>query len=844
MTTIQKLLTAREWEQCLQYHYLRADGPNGNTPLYTLDATPSELGLAAGLEDLSGDDVLDAFMSVFSREAIRKVLGDEVSESAGFFAYRHFHFLVLTCVVSATTTNAGTTADFRKRLGVLLNDGGGQEQGVSGINSLWHALAVWVDREIAKGKPYRRISLPDPGNMTRIGYAVRLAYPSRSDRSQLKSVLKCFPDRALENRYALLQQLFIEKSKLPSRMQDDLKQMERLYRQNHPLERHSLWRLIESILTELSQDEPGRASLLWRISLTFSGWDGDEIEVSLARGNHRIQLDDGYWFGGFGELLSYSNAPSKVRKLLASGVLILHEVPGGLWIQDDRKTAKECRAVILTRLDEIVTKMPVWQAISEDWKISEPMPCATAVELTGGAGVAEKETPEPAIRLEGGLSLGRQKWLNRPDFLPFINLNECRVVSTSPELALAYEDDIARLKNVSLQDGRWHIDAESTDSSPVSTTFQLIRNAPLATRWAERSGRHEASIEVCCDQGRPLADSTCPFAAGQFPNRLADLLEAIYSRAGAPRPEGEMIPLIKRGIPEAINPWDVLRSLEEAGWLVQDINQQWKGRFWRVSPPSIILRGKETAIAEGALGCTELELLKAESSKVSVEIVINAERPWAVPVIGLVGPNIRELAEKLRWEIHPANVPVLQPAPACWPKEKRTMQGRKLSGVWDPELKRFTSGHSGDVFGWGLRRFVRDDDRDVYVIESHGKRFFSSQRVVAFLEYARRTQNHQFEWNEVDSLIGLSGSHLPLPIAQWLRRASFVQTGPGQLGKKNCYFYGVDAGKVRTLVDIFGNAINAPGIHGKSCVFTAISKQRRRCERASFYNRGGVGFYG
>ncbi|WP_445006112.1 hypothetical protein [Halomonas mongoliensis] len=782
MTTIQKLLTAREWEQCLQYHYLRADGPNGNTPLDTLDATPSELGLAAGLEDLSDDDVLDAFMSVFSREAIRKVLGDEVSELAGFFAYRHFHFLVLTCVVSATTTNAGTTADFRKRLGVLLDDGGGQEQGVYGVNSLWHALAVWVDREIAKGKPYRRISLPDPGNMTRIGYAVRLAYPSRSDRSQLKSVLKCFPERALENRYALLQQLFIEKSKLPSRMQDDLKQMERLYRQNHPLEQHSLWRLIENVLTELSQDEPGRASLLWRISLTFGGWDGDEIEVSLARGNHRTQLDDGYWFGGFGELLSYSNAPSKVRKLLASGVLILHEVPGGLWIQDDRKTAKECRAVILTRLDDIVTKMPVWQAISEGWKMSEPMPCATAVELTGGAGVAEKETPEPAIRLEGGLSLGRKKWLNRPGFLPFINLNECRVVSTSPELALAYEDDIARLKNVSIQDGRWHIDAESTDSSPVSTTFQLIRNAPLATRWSERSGRHEASIEVCCDQGRPLTYSTCPFAAGQFPNRLADLLEAIYSRAGAPRPEGEMIPLIKRGIPEAINPWDVLRSLEEAGWLVQDINQQWKGRFWRVSPPNIVLTGKETAIAEGALGCAELELLNAEAGKASVEIVINAEGPWAVPVIGLVGSRIPELAEQLNWKIYQAKTPILQPAPACWPQEARTTTGRQFAGNWDPDLNSFALNRSSDASDWRLCRFVRNDDRDVYSIEANDKRFYSSQRVVALLEFGRRSRNAQFKWEESGVLAGRSGSHLPLPVAQWLRRTSFIQTGPEQRG--------------------------------------------------------------
>lgn len=846
MTTTQKLLTASEWEHCLQYHYLRADGPNGNTPLESLDATPTELGVAAGLEDLSDEEVLDAFMSVFSRAEVKKVLGDEVSESAGYLAFRRFHFLVLACVVSATTTNAGDSDNFRERLGVLLDDGGGQEQNVQGVNALWRALANWVESEIAKGKAYRRISLPNPGNMTRIGYAVRLAYPSRHDRSVLKKILKRFPVRALENRHALLQQLFIEKSALPSRMQDELKQMEVLYRDNYSIEQHSLWRLIESVLTELSQDEPGRASLLWRISVTFGGWNGDEVEVSLARGGHRSQLEDAYWFGGFGELLTFSDAPSKVRKLLASGALILHEVPGGLWIQDDRKTAEEYRAIILTRLDDIIATMPVWQAIGEGWKISEPMPFATAFALTGGVGVAEKENPEPVIQLEGGLSLGRRKWLNRPDFLPFIKLNDCRLVSTSPELALAYENDIAWLKNVSLQDGRWHIDAQTADLSPVSTTFQLVRNAPLAARWAERSGRHEASIEVYVDQERLLTDSTCPFTAGQFPNRLADLLEAIYSRAGAPRPEGEMIPLIKRGIPGSINPWDVLRSLEEAGWLVQDINQQWKGRFWRVSPPNIVLTGNETAIAEGALGCAELELLKAEASKASVEVLINAERPWAVPVIGLSGPRIPELAEQLNWQMYQATMPVLQPAPACWPKPKegRTTQGRSCAGTWDPELNSFALNRSNDLNGTRLSRFVRDDDRDVYCIEANDKRFYSSQRVVALLEYARRSRNAQFEWEEPELLSGRSGSYLPLPVAQWLRRESFIQTGPEQRSNTAHYVYGVDAEQIRTLVEVFGGAIKASGVQGETCVFSALSKQRRRRERTSFYKQGGAGFYG
>ena len=142
-------LTEKEWERCLQDHYLRSDGPAGDTPLNSIDATPSELRLASGLDDLSDDEIISAFMSIFSREKVSKVLGD--GAVGGFHAYRHFHYLVLTCVVCATTTDAGDTGNFRERLGVLLDDGGGPEQGVQGTNSLWRALARWIEVERQKG---------------------------------------------------------------------------------------------------------------------------------------------------------------------------------------------------------------------------------------------------------------------------------------------------------------------------------------------------------------------------------------------------------------------------------------------------------------------------------------------------------------------------------------------------------------------------------------------------------------------------------------------------------------------------------------------------------------------
>ncbi|PFG54304.1 hypothetical protein ATG98_3525 [Marinobacter sp. LV10R520-4] len=845
MTSKRPILSAKVWEECLQHHYLRTDGPMGNTPLDSLDATPSELRSAVGLEDLSDEGILQEFMAIFSRETVKKILGSEVSERAGLFAFRHFHFLVLTCVVCATTTDAGDSGNFRERLGVLLDDGRGQTQQVHGINSLWRSLAKWVDSEIKKGEPLRQIILPNPGAMTQIGHAVRLAHPSRNDRTQLKSVLKRASERALENRYVLLQFLRGESAWLPQRMQSDLHELETLYQRNGSFDQHSFWRLIENVLAELSQVEPARASLLWCLSLVFSGWNGDEIDTSLARGSHRSQLDFSYWSGSFEELLSYLKVPLQVRDLLKSGVVILHEVPGGRWVQDDRKVPADCKAIVLSRRDEIIADSRFALVAGKGWKVSEPMTLAEALELTGGEGVAHKEPAQPSVQLEGGVSLGRGKWLNRDGLLPYLRLNDCRQLTIIPEIALKYEAGIAVMQGSLLTDGRRRINALSRESSTFTTSFQLIRNTPLATRWATRSERHEPPKEVLFEDGPFLSNGRRPFNAGSYPNRFSDILEAIYSRAGSPRPEGEIVQLLKRVIPGALSPWDILRSLEEAGWVEQDLNRQWRGRFWRVKPPSIVYTGDDIALVEGALGSAELDLLTVEATKVSVELLINAEKPWAAPVIGLTGDRIPEVAKNLGYRIYQAKTPKLRPAPACWPTEKRTERGRECVGFWHSTLRKFVPGGSNSALNWALSRFVRDDDRDLYVIKRKNDTFFASQRIVALLEHSRLSRKPQFDW--ADSILCSKGPgiHLPLPVAQWLRRASFTQTGPAMLEPDRAgYLYGVSPSQVNVLTKVFGGVIAVQGIQRQRQTAASLSMQRRRGEQLSIYKHGGVGFYG
>ncbi|WP_091959244.1 hypothetical protein [Marinospirillum celere] len=63
-------LTSIEWKQSLQKHYLAVDSPYGHQPLEWLDVTPEELAYAIGFPEVTQEEVLSAFMRIFSRKGV------------------------------------------------------------------------------------------------------------------------------------------------------------------------------------------------------------------------------------------------------------------------------------------------------------------------------------------------------------------------------------------------------------------------------------------------------------------------------------------------------------------------------------------------------------------------------------------------------------------------------------------------------------------------------------------------------------------------------------------------------------------------------------------------------
>lgn len=831
-------LNRAEWKLRLQKHYLSVDGPYGQQPLEWLNATAEDLAVAVGYPDTPQEEVLEAFMKLFSRKGVRSVLGNKVFKHQGMFAYNNFHYLVLSCFVTSTPIGAGDNKDFRDRLGELFNDGDGREQGVSGVNSLWEALAAWVNKSSSR----RPIVLPDPGSYKNIGIALKLAYPSWDDLAALKKILKKAQVKDMQSRYALLQHIRSCQYELPElarqRIGKHINELENRFRIGRPIENHAFWRIVERVLDDIASDEAfNQSKLLWRISLDFYGAGESGIDILIARGNKREELSQPCWEGSFRQLLSSLNDPKipiQLQQLMAMGTVLLFEGHDGLWTQDDRPV-DDVSTIILTNVTPYIDSFKNPLELANGWFVSEPMDVEQAKQLTFGKGIArDPNVVTREFSVEGGVKDRMGQWLGIPGYFPHINLPESAHIESSPELNFHIQNHVALIGDNKVLDGQWSIQING-DQFYKLLDLSFKNTASRNDKWPNRpkNGFVDAQ-EVQFEEGEFIFDGLVPLHTEFSSSRLLDALEVIYARAGASRSERDILSFLKPVLPEKINPWDLLRSLEEAGWLEQDVSKTWRGRRWRVLPPRIVKTGLYTAIIEGATGFIERELLEVEAKRHGIDYYINAEQPWSVPVICVHGDNLQNLANALNWPLIHARAPLLQPAPSCWFTDTQTHQGRKLESVWCTDTKSFKKSEShSDTEQLQLHRYVRDDSQDFFCITMAGTLVFgSSNRLAALVEYSRQTCTPLFASRE-DSLIRQAKSgYLPLCIAKWLRRVTAQQLGPRQEGSEFCYGYGVTSAQLTELKRIFGKAIGDTDSTRKQNLIQMMVQDRQRGQRS------------
>lgn len=184
---------ASAWGVALLVHYFHATSQSD--PLLRLSVTAEELTKVVHASPSEASDVREAFLNAIActpeefRAHLRTgSLRKNQWLDAGpppFLPY-----LLFTCYAAATLDEVvADQGDFRGRIRDLLGHPSYTSYDLEDLPTLWHALRDWLTRLREAGAPVRRLELPNPGYMNRIGYSIRLAFPQRKDRERLVAVL-------------------------------------------------------------------------------------------------------------------------------------------------------------------------------------------------------------------------------------------------------------------------------------------------------------------------------------------------------------------------------------------------------------------------------------------------------------------------------------------------------------------------------------------------------------------------------------------------------------------------------------------------------------------------------
>lgn len=845
------------WESKLKLHYFMTLGPYGDTPIQSVDATPEELRQAIGREDLSPEQVAQAFCRLFTRENVKNFFPSDASSLDGLRALRALRFFILTCHVTATSYGAGATQNFRIRLGELL-DGGDPEQGVSGVNQMWRALASAIDRKRQQGEPWRRIVLPQPGRETLIGHALRLAKPSWADRRALRAVMHRFPERTFEDRFTLLDAVYARRVELPLWLQSEVKKLHQSYRAApDSLFGNATWQLISSIASDMLKSGEKRRAPLWQLTAIFSGWDGDQVDLQLARGMREADLAKPIWTRDIGtaDLNRYMTADSRVQALWNSDAVLFQEAGGASWTIGHRPPREDLRTLLLTRLPRILSVCPT-RRVGGGWHATRPMSLQEARTLLDPRAMVPNaaESVQPPLRLEGGIRLPDGYLLGRPGYLPTVHLSS----SLPPSVTTLGEQEQRHLTfEATAEDGVFKI----VSSKPIHGIWTLSRNkqqdelplrlmsrSTIRADWPARAETARELTDMQADVTQPVATLRYVVASVRdckgSDSPLTHALEALYCRGKAARSEGEIVDLLSRVLPETCSVWDVLRSLEEARWLERDVNRTWRGRKWRLLPPQIIATSENAAMCEGAWGEAELEKLDALSTERGIRMTQIRSAPWSAPLVHLEGRGLDRLAAIGKWTFETASDQMpLTAAPDCWLPDRREGIGHQVVGRWSAKHGHFLPAEAAPAAnGPVLVRLGRDDDQDIYRLTGAGADLMLESRVAAILEHHRRSRIALFQQNGQGLERNCKDGHLPLDLAIFLRRGHAAQTGPVlQADGTWTYRYPVSTTDFTALCHVYGPALSGSDrSRGRPdpSVLHSFGDARRRGLRPNLLPRG------
>lgn len=302
----------RQWNERLLDHFFRRRDDQLPAVIILL-VTADELARATGDTSAPPGDVRDAFV-----EAVRTTIahtGSLLEDASNYQGWpgaprldcypRFAGHLFFTCIAaSESSDDLGDEGSFVSRLRDLSGDRL-PEHSLQMLPRLWEHLASWL---AANEDQYRRLSLPAPGGLTRIGYTVKLAFPDRRDQRQLSDLL----DRAGLSGHEppvgrVVSLVASERSRFRSRFLAAFDEFRRIFESHaHPVTRlanHRFWAAVRDAALRgrgqsTTMDLPTRLSLLGhdqddRVALFGVAEDAIEsdrlsfVELPVVYGNWR-----------------------------------------------------------------------------------------------------------------------------------------------------------------------------------------------------------------------------------------------------------------------------------------------------------------------------------------------------------------------------------------------------------------------------------------------------------------------------------------------------------------------------------------------------------------------------
>jgi hypothetical protein len=727
-----------------------------------------------------------------------------------------FTYLALTLFVDSLIEDGLVTLGaFRSKLSGFL-DVDRSFSNLTGIAEMWRELKSWLDEKAAKGEPFRRLLLPDPGSMTHIGYTARLSFPSRRDKRVMETFLEENP-KLVASPTAFLGKFrtVAADPRISWGLAQAFEEFHNEFLSGHrALAGHRFWALVQAIShgqkisaphVDLSMEITRDEDEAWIFSLHTSGNNGterDTFETLDLAASKAISL-----------------APHDLAATLGKGFIVFRQTGNALWRA--ASGISECVGRVIVGLapqvaDRLGGGLGKLVATGT-WFLTEQPVLISAVEkaVRRLGGPNSEEDHIVSISVFEGVRSGRY-WLGRPSFLPRISADGSALVARAEERAtgevrcieMEKAPGIFRLVADRSPEGTFVVEpAEGLGDSRFWSrrlTFvadalihQTLSEGPPADPMVEWEDTQRSELTV-----KDFEPTYC-----ESVSELDDLVEAVYAGGRSGWSEEDIIRLIRRGLTTQVNPWDVLRSLQESTLLKPMLRAQWRGRFWLLEPPSLAkLSGPQgpIVVVQGCLGARLVDEFRRTVTGSGGTIFRRSGVTQLAPtLLGCVGADIAFLSAKLGWPISAIALPGEKKL--AFSLTSRRPDRYLLAHRWCWEKGRFVSQQYAAAAPVVLSRWCHPTarDHDIYVVSIEDQSWHLLSRSAAIALAHSVAGIPLFRASE--GLLCRSGREGALPdaFAAESRIRHLANPGPNKDG----YFYGFPAMALVRLTSAIPNLV-------------------------------------